>query len=157
MKHSKYIVQLADHERGALETIIKKGRHLSRVFKRAQILLKSADGFADYAIAAQVGMSARTVERTRQRHAQHGLDRALYDAPRSGQPPILDAVAEAKLVAITCSEPPEGRMRWTLELLKERLLTEKIVPHISLQAISEHLRERGIKPWREKNVVRAND
>jgi transposase len=110
----------------------------------------------DGEIAAQVGCDLRTVARIRKRYATEGLDRALKDAPRSGQPPKITERIETRLVAIACSTPPEGATRWTLTLLQERLIADKLLTSISLNAIHEHLRERGIKPWREKNVVHSD-
>jgi transposase len=153
----KHIVKLSARQKRQLENIISKGKHKSRDIKRAQVLLKSNQGIKDEDIVATVGLSSRTVERVRQRFTEKGggLERAVYDLPRTGQPAKLDDVKEAKLVAIACSGAPEGRDRWTLELLQHRLIDDKIVNTISLNAIHQHLINRGIKPWREKNVVRA--
>ena len=155
--NKKHSVKLSVRQKLRLEDLVHKGRQKARDIKRAQVLLKSDEGMTDDEISESVGVSQRTVERIRQRFVkQGGLERALHDLPRSGQPSKLDDVKEAKLVAIACSEPPEGRDRWTLELLQTRLIDDKVVTTISLNSIHEHLRERGIKPWREKNVVRAN-
>lgn len=133
-----------------------KGKHKARDIKRAQVLLKSNQGMKDQDIAASVGLSLRTVGRVRQRFTEKGggLDRAVYDLPRSGQPAKLDDTDEAKLVAIACSDAPEGHDRWTLSLLRDKLIGEKVVLKISLDTIHRQLTKRGIKPWREKNVVR---
>jgi len=155
--NKKHIIQLSDQERQQLKHITKRGTHQSRVIKRATILLKSDEGLIDKDIAAQTGVEKSTVERVRKRYAEEGLERALHDAPRPGKPPVLHDKAEARLVAIACSDPPEGIEHWTLELLQERLLADKIVDSISTVAIWHHLTERGIKPWREKNVVRSQD
>ena len=112
----------------------------------------------DEDIAADVSLTVRTIERIRQRFTAKdgGLERALHDLPRSGQPPVLDDVKEAKLVAIACSDAPEGYDRWTLSLLREKLIGDKVVNWISLDTIHRQLTDRGIKPWREKNVVRSH-
>lgn len=158
MPHNKkHIIQLSDRERQQLKRITKKGVHQSRTVTRATILLKSDEGLVDKNIAQQTGVYKSTVERIRKRYQEGGLNRALYDAPRPGQPPQLHEKAEARLVAIACSNPPEGSGRWTLELLQEKLLHDGIVEHISTVAIWNHLTNRGIQPWREKNVVRAKD
>ena len=86
---------------------------------------------------------------------QGGLDRALYDAPRTGQPRKLNDKGEAYLVALASSDPPEGRERWTLELLQKKMVEDKKVASISDVCILSYLSNRGIKPWREKNAVRA--
>ena len=153
----KHIVKLSGQEQKQLQDITRSGTHNARLIKRAQILLKSHAGYKDQDIAEHVGVSKRTVERVRKNYTEGGLERALYDAPHPGAAPVLDDRAEAYLVATACTEPPEGRERWTLELLQEHLLKHNIVKHISTVAIWRHLTERGIKPWREKNVVHPNN
>jgi len=151
----KHIVRLTKRERETLRDITKKGTHKARVITRARVLLLSAGGATDALVAEKAATNLRTVERIRRRYGEGGLERALYDAPRPGQPPILHGKVEATLVAIACSDPPKGRERWTLGLLQEQLLKRTKLRHISTVAIWHHLRNRGIKPWLEKNVVRA--
>jgi len=155
--NKKYIIQLSDQERIQLQHIITKGEHNARVYKRTMILLESDEGIKDEDIAAHARTAKRTVERVRKRYIEGGIERALHDAPRPGQPPKLVDKKEAHLVAIACSSPPEGRTRWTLELLQEKLLKDGAVERISTVAIWNHLNDRGIKPWREKNVVHPKD
>ena len=150
----KHKVDLAPKERELLRALTKKGKHHTRVIARAQILLKSDDGWIDADIAPVVGISIRTVESVRARYAEGGCDRALYDAPRPGQPPKLDDKAEAHLIALACSDAPEGRAHWTLELLRERMVTDKKVS-VSTVALWKRLTRKKIKPWREKNVVHS--
>ena len=149
----KHIITLSNREEQQLHNITQKGKHNVREIKRAHVLLKSFAGMKDEDIAYDVDTSARTVERIRARYVKGGIDRALYDAPRSGQPPKLNEKAEAHLVAIACSDPPKGRDRWTLELLRKQLIRDGKVKDISTVALWRRLKERGIKPWREKNVV----
>jgi transposase len=153
----KHTIKLSASQKRQLQNIINKGKHKARDIKRAQVLLKSNQGAKDEDIAATVGLSLRTVGRVRQRFTEKGggLDRAVYDLPRSGQPAKLDDAKEARLVAIACSDAPEGRERWTLSLLRDKLVGDKVVLKISLDTIHRQLTKRGIKPWREKNVVRA--
>jgi transposase len=153
----KHIVKLSVSQKKQLNAIISKGKHKARDIKRAQVLLKSNQGMKDENIVAVVGLSLRTVGRVRQRFTEKGggLGRAVYDLPRTGQPAKLDDAKEAKLVAIACSDAPEGRERWTLSLLRDKLVGDKVVLKISLDTIHRQLTKRGIKPWREKNVVRA--
>ena len=153
----KYIVKLSAREQRQVKCIMRKGTHQAQVVKRASVLLKSHRGMKDEDIAIHTGMSDRNISRVRKRYAIQGLERALYDAPRPGQKPVITDDAEAKLVAIACSDPPLGAHHWTLELLQERMLTDKIVEHISTVAIWNHLTQRGIKPWREKNVGHSHD
>ncbi len=149
----KHIVKLSAQEKRQLQAIVSSGSHKAREIKRAQVLLKSSKGMKDADIAVHVGITVRSIERIRLRYSKGKLKQSLYDAPRPGQPPTITDDVETKLVAIACSSPPEGASVWTLELLRQRLLKDKVVKHISIVAIWHHLKDRGIKPWREKNVV----
>jgi transposase len=152
----KHTITLSDREEAKLRSITKKGKEGARIISRARILLKSAHGMKDTNIASLVDVSKRTVENVRKRFAEGGIDRALYDAPRPGQPKKLTNEGEAYLVALACSDPPEGHTHWTLACLQERLIKDKQVPKdITTVAIWKRLDQRGIKPWREKNVVHS--
>lgn len=126
-----------------------------RVINRARVLLQSAQKKSTVTVAEIVGISNRTVERVRSRFSEKGLDAALYDLPRTGQPKKLDDKAEAHLVALACSNPPKGRAYWTLKLLQKQMIKDGKVKEISTVALWNRLTERSIKPWREKNVVRS--
>ena len=149
----KYIIKLSVSERERLHAITRKGNHGARVIKRARILLESNAGVPDGTIAAAEQVAESTVQRIRERCHDHGLDRALFDAPRSGTPRALDDEQEAHLVAIACSHPPEGYTHWTIELLRKRMITDKVTDRVAAGTIHARLTQRGIKPWREKNVV----
>ena len=154
-RQAKHIITLSTQEKNQLKEITRKGKHSARVIKRAQALLKSENGLTDGEIATQINVALSTVERIRYRFFKGGIERALYDAPRPGQPEKLDPKAEAYLIATACSDPPQGRTRWTLELLQKQIIKDKKVETISTVAIWNHLRNRGIKPWLEKNVVHS--
>lgn len=151
----KHIITLSNREGRHLQGITKKGKSNAQSITRARVLLQSAHGWKDTQIAEYAGISVRTIENIRARHAQSGINRALYDAPRPGQPPKLDEKAEAHLVALACSEAPKGQDHWTLELLQKRMIRDKKVTSISTVALWKRLKSRGIKPWRGKNVVRS--
>ncbi len=150
-----HTVCLTAEERTQLRTMLRKGEGKARVLNRARIIIKLDQGGSDDRIAADTFVSTKTIGRIRERFTEGGLDRALYDLPRSGQPPIITAKVEAHLVAIACTTPPDGRAHWTLELLRTKLIDDKKVKHISTVAILKRLTKRGIKPWREKNVVHS--
>lgn len=152
----KHIITLSSRQKHHLQSITKKGKNNARVITRARVLLKSAKGWKDADIAEYAGITVRTIENIRARYAKDGIDRALYDAPRSGQPPKLDEKAEAHLVAVACSDPPRGQDHWTLELLKKQMIYDGKVDDISTVTLWERLKKRGIKPWREKNVVHSS-
>jgi transposase len=121
MPAKKYQVALTDDERYRLEQLLRRGKHATRTLTRARILLKATDGLRDEAIAEAVETSRPTVERTRKRFATARLA-ALTERPRPGKKPVLDAKGEARLIAEACSHAPDGRQRWTLRLLAERVV-----------------------------------
>jgi transposase len=132
---NKHSVDLTKKERRKLVAIVTKGRNKASYIQRAYILLKSADGRTDVEIADWLYISESTVRRTRLRFGEDGLDAALEDKPKPEREPLLNDQQEAHLVAIACSAPPEGRVRWTLELLTERLMSDGIVDSISTETV----------------------
>ncbi|PIT97753.1 MAG: hypothetical protein COT71_04460 [Candidatus Andersenbacteria bacterium CG10_big_fil_rev_8_21_14_0_10_54_11] len=151
----KHTIKLSARQRRHLQTITRQGEHKSRVVARARMLLKSHAGLTDEQICEHCGVSRSTVQRTRRTCVQHGLTAALYDAPRSGAPPKITAKVEARLIAIACTEPPAGYDHMTLELIQREAIKQGVVKRLSTVAIWHHLTNRGIKPWREKNVVHS--
>jgi transposase len=151
----KYIIKLSAKERKRLADITRKGKHGARVIKRARVLLAADAGTGDEQIARDVDLNSRTIQRIRGRYKAGGFEQAVYDAPRPGTPRALSDEAEAHLVAIACTDPPEGHTHWTMELLRERMISDGTVDSVAVGTIHARLTERGIKPWREKNVVRA--
>jgi transposase len=97
-----------------------------------------------------VGCGTATVKRVRRHYLEEGWERAVYDAPRPGRPKKLASREERELIALACSDPPEGEGRWTV-----RLLAKHSGKDISRNIVQRVLKEDGLKPWREKNVVRA--
>lgn len=154
-KRPKNVVKLTRREQKKLKDIVNKGKSGARVIKRARVLIKTDQGVPDKKISEQAEVPMRTIRRIRKRYVTGGLTKALYEDPRSGQPRKLDDKAEAHLVAIACSDSPEGRTHWTLELLQEQMIKDKKVKTISTVALWQYLNNRGIKPWLEKNVVRT--
>src|SRR3954451_6326907 len=124
----RYRVDLSDAERAELQTLLHGGRHAARTLKRAQILLAADAGVPDETMAQSLGVGGSTVYRTKRRFVEGNLDKALHEEPRPGAARKLTGQEEALLVATACSRPPEGRARWTIELLAGEMvrLTE---PH----------------------------
>lgn len=148
-----HTVILSAGERAQLRTMFRKGTGKARVINRARIIYQLDQGLDDKTIARDTLVSTKTVGRIRGRMALGGLPRALYDLPRPGQPPKLNDRAEAHLVALACSDAPEGRDHWTLLLLQQQMVKDGKVKKISTVALWHRLNKRKIKPWREKNVV----
>ena len=137
-----HVVRLTPEERARLLALTSKGKTSARMLRRAHILLLTDEGKKDEEIAAAVRASISTVERTRKRFIQAGLDAALKEKPRPGAEPRLDGRAEAYLVALACSSPPEGRQSWTMQLLADRLVELEIVEAISDETVRRVLKKR---------------
>lgn len=131
----KHRVMLTDKERKKLVAIVTKGRNKASYIQRAHILLKSADGKTDAEISQWLYISESTVRRTRLRFCDAGIDAALEDEAPTEREPLLNAQQEGHLVALACSAPPDGRERWTLELLTKRLIADGVVDSISVESV----------------------
>jgi transposase len=142
MPKKKYLVTLDDEEREQLEHLLHSGTHATRKVTRARILLKADAGAEDSAIAAGLSVGRATVERTRQRFVEEGLA-ALEERPRPGKQPKLDAKATARLIAEACSTAPEGRQRWTLHLLADRVVTLGLAESYSYESVRRVLKKRS--------------
>ncbi len=131
----KQSVTLTEKERRKLVAIVTKGRNKASFIQRAHILLKSADGKTDAEISQWLYISESTVRRTRVRFCEVGVDAALNDETASEREPLLTEQQEGHLVALACSAPPEGRERWTLELLTQRFIADGVVDTISVESV----------------------
>lgn len=139
----KYRVTLTVEERGQLHDLLSRGKADARKLKHAQVLLKAdeAEGgpaWVDAKIAEAASVSVATVERLRRRFVEEGLDAALSHYRNTGKriyETKLDGAGQAHLIAEACSPPPEGRSRWTLRLLAERMVELGCVETISYEAV----------------------
>src|SRR6266568_4413902 len=145
----RYRVELSQAERDELTAMLSKGKRAARKLKRAQILLAADAGRSDEEIASAVAVGGSTVYRTKRRFVEGNLERALSEDPRPGAERKLTGKEEALLVATACASPPEGRARWTLELLADAMV--KLTDHQSLsdETVRRRLAENGLKPWRK--------
>lgn len=141
MPAKKYFVNLTDTERQELIDLTSKGQVRARKMKRAQVLLKADEGLTDEAIMAALGVSRPLVERTRKRFVEGGLKKALNEDPRPGAKRKLSGRAEAYLIALTCSEPPDEHDHWTLRLLADKLVEVGMVESISHEAVRQVLKK----------------
>jgi transposase len=145
----RYRVELSQTERDELKALLSGGRHAARKLKRAQILLAADAGVSDEEIARSVGVGGSTVYRTRRRFVIGNLEAALSEEPRPGADRKLSGNEEALLVATACSNPPEGRARWTLELLADELVRLTEHDNVSRETVRRRLAENELKPWRK--------
>jgi transposase len=145
----RYRVELNQAEREQLTALVSGGKNAARKLKRAQILLAADAGVSDDDIVASVRVSGSTVYRTKQRFVFGNLEAALCEEPRPGASRKLTGKEEALLVATACSKPPEGRARWTLQLLAGEMV--KLTEHedVSRETIRRRLADNELKPWRK--------
>ena len=143
----RYTVVLSEPERARLHTLIGRGAGRARALTHARILLKAnqgeaGPGWSDRAIATALEVHHTTVARVRQQYAAGGLEAAVdRKAPDREYRRKLDGEQEAHLVALACSAPPEGRKRWTLRLLAERLVQLEVVDELSHETVRQALKQ----------------
>jgi transposase len=131
----KYNVELTSQERNKLIAVVSKGYNKAIAIRRAHILLKSDEGKTDTEIAKLLYIDPDTVRRVRASYIRVGLEAALAGKAYPKRAPKLNEQQQARLIAIAGSEPPPGRTRWTLELLVQQLVKEKVVESISPETV----------------------
>jgi transposase len=136
-----HIVNLKEQEREELKQYLRKGKSSARSLTRARILLLADEGRDDEMIAEALKVSKSTVSRIRTRYCESDLDFALHEKARSGAPPKIDGRIEAQLTLLACSEPPDGRSRWTVRLLADRLVEMEVVEAISHMSVQRLLKK----------------
>lgn len=143
MSQKQFLVQLSEQERLRLQKIVRSGKDKARKITRCRILLLAdeANGKTDEEISDALNVCLATIFTIRRRYSLEGLERAIGEGARSGQPPKFKGKAAAKITAIACSTPPDGQARWSLRLLADRVVELKIVDSISHQSISNILKK----------------
>ena len=141
-------ITLTKEERIELSQLIKSGKHSARVLGRARILLlldrsqgqkRKLREIAD-AVLTSIGI----ISNVKKRYLEGGLEHGLHDRPRPGAKPKIDGEVEAHLVALVCSDPPEGQVRWTLRLLADKLVELELVESISHVAVGDALKKMNL-------------
>ena len=103
-------------------------------------------------IAGVIPLTPQAIRNVARRYQEGGLDRALYEKQRPGAAEVLDDSQKQRWIAMVCSNPPEGRARWTVRLVAEEAVKRKLVPRVGRETIRMLLLSHDLKPWREKNV-----
>jgi transposase len=158
----RYVVTLTPEERQSLTDLIAAGKAAAKKLAHARILLKAdaAEGgpaWADGPIAQAIEVSIATVERVRQRFVEQGLEAALVRKPqdRPSRELKLDGRAEARLVALACSPPPEGRAVWTMQLLADKLVELQVVASVSDETVRRTPKKTRSSPgWSSDGACR---
>jgi hypothetical protein len=144
----RYVVKLTPEERARLDSVIHSGKRPAQRLMKARILLKAdasegGEAWSDSQIAKALDTSHSTIARTRQQLVEEGFEAVLTrkHSPNSARKRIFDGAAEAKLIALTCSEPPKGYARWTLSLLEDKVVELNIVAKASDNTIGRTLKK----------------
>ena len=139
-----YRVDLTEAEQNSLHELISKGNASARKITRARILLLAHQGKSDTAIGEALQAGRATVERTRKRFVEEGLAACLKERPRPGKAPKLDGKQQALVVALACSDAPDGRGCWTMQLLADRVVELGLVESISDETIRRTLKKTSL-------------
>jgi len=143
-------VSLTNDERQELTALVSKGKAAVRKITRARILLladesEAGASWSDDRLVEALGISRRTVERTREKCVENGLEDALnHKRTQRPQTKRLDGEAEARLVQLACSEVPNGRARWTMQLLADKLIELEIVETVSDETVRTTLKKTSL-------------
>ena len=142
----KYVVRLSLEERETLELLVKKGKTQAYRIKHANIMLavdRDGPDWSDEEAAQAFGCHVNTVANVRQRFVEEGLEAAVERKKQKSpsRERILDGAKEARLIALACSAPPEGRSKWTLQLLADKLVALKVVESVSDQTVRRTLKK----------------
>ena len=139
-----YIIDLSDSEKAYLNDIISKGKNSAQKIKRANCLLEANNGTIDREIIKMFKTSSATIERLRKRFVEEGLESSLNNKPKKPKARRLDGKGEAKLISLVCGNPPEGRSKWTLELLANELVELGCVESIAKETVRQTLKKTNL-------------
>ena len=151
MAQEKFAVQLSVEDRSELERLIRSGRSSARVINRARILLKTDEGWSASQVASALDTSPRTVFRTKRRYAEEGLEGVLHDRPQANRYRKLDDRGEASLIALACSDAPDGRDHWTLRLLANKVVELGLVESLSYETVRLKLKKTSSSPGKSNS------
>lgn|SRR5690606_23879885 len=145
-----YRVRLTSEERAELTALVNKGKGNARRLRRARILLLADEAqpggaWKDADIAKALGAHARTVERTREKCVEEGLEAALnHTRPQKKRSKVLDGAAEARLAQLACSQAPDGHERWSLQMLADKLIELEVVETVSRETVRTTLKKMNL-------------
>ena len=148
-------IHVSDQDRQELRGLLRSGIQPVRVVLRAIALEQLAEGHTAPSVARIVHLTPQVVRKIAHRYQEGGLERALFERQGRGAQQLLDASDKQRIVAMVCSQPPEGRARWTVRLIAQEAVKRKLVPRVGREAIRILLLNHEFRPWREKNVVRG--
>jgi len=145
-------IDVPQKDQKELARLLSGGIQQVRVVLRALALLQLAKGASAPRIADVIPLTPQAIRKLGHRYEQGGLESALYEKQRPGATAVLDASQRQRIIAMVCSDPPEGRARWTVRLVAQEAVKRKLVPRVGRETIRILLLSHDLKPWREKNV-----
>ena len=148
-------VDVRPKDQDELTSLLSGGVQQVRVVLRALALLQLANGASAPQIASVVPLTPQAIRKVGHRYQTGGLEAALFDKQRPGAATVLEDSQKQRIIAMVCSQPPEGYARWTVRLVAEQAVKRKLVPQVGRETVRVLLLSHDLKPWREKNVVRG--
>jgi putative transposase len=155
MSRAALRIEITKKDQSELKKLLAGGVQPVRVVLRALSLLQMAKGVSAPRIAAVVPLTPQAIRKVGHRYQQGGLERSLYEKERPGAAALLEDSQRQRIIAMVCSDPPEGRARWTVRLVAEEAVKRRLVPRVGRETVRVLLLHHDLKPWREKNVVRG--
>ena len=137
-----------------LAKLLNGGVQQVRVVLRALALRQLAEGASAPQISRFISLTPQAIRTIGRRYQRGGLEAALFEKQRPGAAAVLDESQKQRIIAMVCSDAPEGRARWTVRLVAQEAVKRKLVPRVGRETIRVLLLDHDLKPWREKNVVR---
>ena len=148
-------IEVTRKDQKELRRLLSGGVQQVRVVLRALALLQLAEGVSAPRVAGVVPLTPQAIRKIGHRYQEGGLERALYEKQRPGAAALLEDSQKQRIIAMVCSDPPEGLARWTVRLVAEEAVKRRLVPRVGRETIRILLLHHDFKPWREKNVVRG--
>ena len=142
-------IEVKTRDQVEIRKLLSGGIQQVRVVLRAVALLHLARGVSAPQIAALVPLTAQAIRKIGHRYLAGGLERALYEKQRPGAAELLNEPQKQRIIAMVCSQPPQGRARWTVRLVTEQAVKRKLVPRVGRETIRVLLQSHDLKPWRE--------
>ena len=153
--YRRLLVRLTKRDREKLNQVLGGGIQAVRTVLRALALCQLHEGRTVSEVAGNVRLTPKAVREIGRRYEDSGLEQALYDKQRPGAAALLEDSQRQRIIAVVCSDPPEGCARWTVRLVAEEAMKRRLVPRVGRETIRILLLHHDFKPWREKNVVRG--
>lgn len=148
-------IDVTSKDQKQLTELLSGGVQQVRVVLRALALRQLAKGGSAPEIARIVPLTPQAIRNIGHRYQQGGLESALFEKQRPGAAAVLDNSQKQRIIAMVCSDPPEGCARWTVRLVAQEAVKRKLIPQVGRETIRILLLAHDLKPWREKNVVRG--